>query len=365
MIMIKHLVQPPRRWLCKALLVCCGSAVVGSAHSISATEYTFNVNPGGSVDMAAAGITDFFPPFIPTIASTFDTQSFPLAGTITLDVEMTGNVVQSVDFVEMNLEHIADPLNPVIFEFTTLSGFPGAGNTSQIWFPHDAIPPDPVANPHRANDVSIALDSANAGTETGTGGVLNLSNPVFDLIGTGRYVNATTVGDGWPLFLDPYPNEDTFPGAPTDTKELVGTVTIVDDQLHFDATLFSFGTGGNGALRTAIILDGAFTATAPLVPVVLGDLDGNGVLDNLDIDDFVMALIDPDAYAAAFPVLNPDELGDFDGDGSLTNLDIFGFVGALQTPSALALLEPVPEPTTAAMLLLCLTFSQRRRCSRD
>ncbi|QOJ13701.1 MAG: hypothetical protein HRU75_03180 [Planctomycetia bacterium] len=63
-----------------------------------------------------------------------------------------------------------------------------------------------------------------------------------------------------------------------------------------------------------------------------GDLDGDGRLTNFDIDPFVLALTNREAYQAAFPHIPPeaiDILGDMNGDGVLTNFDIDPFVDAL------------------------------------
>jgi Glycosyl hydrolases family 16 len=73
---------------------------------------------------------------------------------------------------------------------------------------------------------------------------------------------------------------------------------------------------------------------------ISGDMNGDGSLDNEDINPFVLALVDPDAYSAAFPLINANQVGDFTGDVALDNEDIQGFVGALiGSPAA------VPEPT--------------------
>ncbi|MBK8915460.1 MAG: hypothetical protein IPM64_12850 [Phycisphaerales bacterium] len=68
-----------------------------------------------------------------------------------------------------------------------------------------------------------------------------------------------------------------------------------------------------------------------LRPIVPGDMTGDGRLDNFDIDPFVLALVDRDAYAALYPQFAGiiDALGDMDGDGVLTNFDIDPFVDAL------------------------------------
>lgn len=63
--------------------------------------------------------------------------------------------------------------------------------------------------------------------------------------------------------------------------------------------------------------------------VVLGDMNGDGDINNFDIDPFVLALVDPDGYATAFPGLDRLRLGDIDGDGNMNNFDIDPFVNLL------------------------------------
>ncbi|MBL8880773.1 MAG: right-handed parallel beta-helix repeat-containing protein, partial [Phycisphaerales bacterium] len=56
-----------------------------------------------------------------------------------------------------------------------------------------------------------------------------------------------------------------------------------------------------------------------------GDLDCNGVVNNFDIDPFVLALTDPAAYEAAFPDCNINN-ADVNDDGLVNNFDINPFV---------------------------------------
>jgi hypothetical protein len=78
----------------------------------------------------------------------------------------------------------------------------------------------------------------------------------------------------------------------------------------------------------------ADTALAPMLRVViktyiLGDANGDGFFDFGDLEPFVLALQDPDAFAQQYPNVNPDLVLDFDGDGMFTFGDIDGFVNAL------------------------------------
>jgi hypothetical protein len=59
-----------------------------------------------------------------------------------------------------------------------------------------------------------------------------------------------------------------------------------------------------------------------------GDLNCDGVVDNFDIDPFVLALTDPEAYAAAFPDCDINN-ADTNGDGLVNNFDIDAFVALL------------------------------------
>lgn len=59
-----------------------------------------------------------------------------------------------------------------------------------------------------------------------------------------------------------------------------------------------------------------------------GDLDCDGLVNNFDIDPFVLALSDPAAYALMFPDCDINN-ADIDGDGSVNNFDIDPFVELL------------------------------------
>ena len=95
-----------------------------------------------------------------------------------------------------------------------------------------------------------------------------------------------------------------------------------------------------------------------VMELIAGDMNSDGVLTEQDISPFVQALTDPQAYAAAYPRVDPDTFGDFNGDGLITNADIAGFVNALGVdPSAVA----IPEPTSLALLGFGGLFACRRR----
>ena len=59
-----------------------------------------------------------------------------------------------------------------------------------------------------------------------------------------------------------------------------------------------------------------------------GDLNCDCNMNSVDIDPFVLALTDPDGYAAAYPDCDRN-LADINGDGSINSLDIDDFVDLL------------------------------------
>ena len=56
-----------------------------------------------------------------------------------------------------------------------------------------------------------------------------------------------------------------------------------------------------------------------------GDLNGDGRFNSLDISEFFIAIFDPQAYTVLHPGLSGTYLGDFDGNGVLDALDLPGF----------------------------------------
>ncbi len=57
----------------------------------------------------------------------------------------------------------------------------------------------------------------------------------------------------------------------------------------------------------------------------------DGWVNEGDVDPFVLAMLDPAAYAAAYPACDIN-LGDMDGSGTLDGRDVQGFVSALLQP---------------------------------
>ncbi len=67
--------------------------------------------------------------------------------------------------------------------------------------------------------------------------------------------------------------------------------------------------------------------------VLKGDLDLDLSLDMNDVDDFVQALVSPQAYSATHGGADPVPRGDFNGDAKLDGQDIPFFVDAILMPS--------------------------------
>jgi len=223
--------------------------------------------------------------------------------------------------------------------------------------------------------------------------VANGGNPTGEQPGDGENVLYDSGNGGWFGFYvrtdDPdviaAPAVDEFPtpsaGASTEVgprQQIQGDGqwqllqwNLGDDE-QWDAF---FGDGSNGELDTAAgtldsinfwntgpddgettVLELAYAAVDPDSPledftapdVLAGDLNGDGEVNNLDINPFVLALTDPTAFEQQFDV-DPAAAGDINGDGQLNNLDINPFVSLLTGGSSL---QAVPEPASAALLML-------------
>lgn len=92
----------------------------------------------------------------------------------------------------------------------------------------------------------------------------------------------------------------------------------------------SFGEDNDGEMYIVARAGGTVHKIVPSgVPAVAcicrGDTNCDGAVDNFDIDPFVLAIVDPDGYAVAFPACSTSH-GDVNGDGVFNNFDIDPFV---------------------------------------
>ncbi len=192
---------------------------------------------------------------------------------------------------------------------------------------------------------------------------------------TGNYTQTV----GGQLSLDV---QSPVPGD-IDTLTISGDATL-DGVLQVDMTGFtSFNVGssidiitaGNIASSFASVVEfgrvpnGSYAApvynatTVSLVGYQVGDMNRDSMLDNDDVDLFILALRDRLAYemtelpGGAVIGISADITGDIDYDGDLDFDDIQPFIESLEGSAAayaakMLLGIPIPEPSTAALLLI-------------
>jgi hypothetical protein len=145
--------------------------------------------------------------------------------------------------------------------------------------------------------------------------------------------------DADPLFVD-VDGPDDIPGTVDDDLRLRGGSPCIDAGdnsavpiagfADFDGNYRFFddpATVDTGLGAAPIVDMGAFEFGST-APPLWGDMNCDGVLDGFDVDPFVAALVDPDAYAAAQPHCRAG-LADCNGDGLVNGFDIDPFVAIL------------------------------------
>jgi len=157
----------------------------------------------------------------------------------------------------------------------------------------------------------------------------------------------------------------TTPGSQHDKLNVAGTFTQsgslnVDlingfqpkqgqsfDLFDFDAASGSFDSLELPGLDPGLTwITGKLDKTGDLAVLGLGDMNADGQVNNLDINPFVLALTDAQAFEAQFG-FDPATVGDINGDGRFNNLDINPFVELLTEGGSL---RSVPEPGSLALL---------------
>jgi len=102
--------------------------------------------------------------------------------------------------------------------------------------------------------------------------------------------------------------------------------------------------------------------------VILGDMNGDLVVDEDDVPLFVQALTNRNAYQTAFPDINADFVGDFDNNGQLDLGDVKLFSQTVSNSTA-ANATSVPEPETISLVLFlvatCTTLQLRPNSFRS
>ena len=343
------------------LLLCAPTVVLPSAY-VHAEQVEFELNPSvSSVDLTAFAYTSFS-----GARSTRDTQSMPLAGTLTLDVDVVDGAVASVDFVALEFDYVVTLDDPTIHRRITLvdsvEQIP-RGTEIEVHLPFDED--RSAGNPVPRFAPTLTLNGSGDGVESGTGGELLLTDPDFQFAGSGQYFNLppgrdSVFVDGWPMDYGPYPTFTPFPDeipgteyipgdprntlmtpAPEEPNFLDGTVSLVDGTLIFQGSVFSKGVGGAGLLQTAQIHEAAFFASAD--PFLPGDYNDDGVVDAADYTAW------RDNVGAAPGTLPNDIDGGVIDDRQYQTWRAYfgGSLAALQTAS---LGPAVPEPTSLVVV---------------
>ncbi len=110
-----------------------------------------------------------------------------------------------------------------------------------------------------------------------------------------------------------------------------GVVTYTPDPGFVDVDTFQYTVDDNdGATSNPATV----TVTVVAENTLLGDLNGDGSLNNLDIDPFMLALRYPGIFRLDYPHVNPVIVGDINGDGAFNDGDIQPFALLLMSLSA-------------------------------
>ena len=98
------------------------------------------------------------------------------------------------------------------------------------------------------------------------------------------------------------------------------------------------------------------------VLALLGDMNGDNMLTDADVNPFVQALTDRAAYDSAHPLLDADINGDVNGDGAFNLGDVGAFKILIASQPASANAAAVPELSTLllAMISIALLLGRRR-----
>ncbi len=159
--------------------------------------------------------------------------------------------------------------------------------------------------------------------------VRNTGSPVVQLNYRIRAIGPDMEPDQTALSLNGLPPGepviDTLLVPPGGTGEIELAAMFTEFQaLRFYTILIEADVNGDGVPEPLQ----SFTVRNEIPPVRLGDANCDGAVDNGDIDAFVLALLDRNAYNAAFPACTIDN-ADANGDGTVDNGDIDAFVALL------------------------------------
>jgi hypothetical protein len=136
----------------------------------------------------------------------------------------------------------------------------------------------------------------------------------------------------------------------------VGSLLATDIETDTFTSLHMYATDEADSTMSFTFNSRSFTtpSSRPVLTITavlasLGDMNGDGSVNNFDISPFELALADPAAYEAEYSTItNWQDRGDINGDDVFNNFDISSFEQLLTTGSGSA---PVPEPSSACLLL--------------
>ncbi|MFK7735475.1 MAG: hypothetical protein AB8B50_05590 [Pirellulaceae bacterium] len=93
--------------------------------------------------------------------------------------------------------------------------------------------------------------------------------------------------------------------------------------------MLDFAGHSAGVSPGAEAFEAVTSASGTLRLTTKGDANGDGEVNESDVNPFLQALTNRREYAASYPAVDPASVLDFTGDGRLTNTDIAGFLSAL------------------------------------
>ena len=199
---------------------------------------------------------------------------------------------------------------------------------------------------HTASGTLCFVTDATAGTSAGSydldGGPSVLTSPVLDLAGTTAYVSYWR----WYHISTQWNDEMVVEVSNNNGADWVTVETITDRETwtyvqwnvadYVTPTSqvrvrFTVDDSPNDSLVEALIDDFVVEAVTCSQPYPLGDMNCDGIVNNFDIDPFVLAITGAPPYTEyydLYPGCN-HMLGDCNEDGTLNNFDIDPFVDLL------------------------------------
>lgn len=158
---------------------------------------------------------------------------------------------------------------------------------------------------------------------------LEVVTPIFTMQPTGAnpLCGQSLVLHSEAVTLGPIAYQWRLNGIPlTDGPQVSGATTAT-----LTLSNVSEADSGNYTLAATSICDQTATSSVAVINahcVTRGDCNCDGVIDNFDLDPFVLALTNPLGYGVDFPTCDPST-ADIDGDGVVSNFDIDPFINCL------------------------------------